>query len=131
MDDRLAGDTVPVCDLPLSSVRLMRDARFSWTILVPRITGAVEIADLAPADRQALMEEVAQVSQALRQVAPCDKLNIGALGNIVAQLHVHVVARRKDDAAWPGPVWGSGPPEPYAPAELDRIVNALGGMLRP
>jgi len=131
LDPRLAADTAPVCDLPLSSVRLMRDARFPWAILVPHIPGAVEIADLATADRRTLMEEVAQVSQALRRVAPCDKLNVGALGNIVAQLHVHVVARRRDDAAWPGPVWGSGGAVPYAEGELDRIIDALRAILRP
>ena len=95
LDPRLYADTALVCDLPLAAVRLMRDARFPWVILVPRITGAIEIVDLAVADRQALMEEVAQASQALRQSAPCDKLNVGALGNIVPQLHVHVVARRR------------------------------------
>ncbi|WP_119421482.1 HIT family protein [Desertibaculum subflavum] len=131
LDPRLAADTVPVCELTLSTVRLMRDSRFLWAILVPRIAGAVEIADLAAADRQALMEEMAQVSAALRRVAPCDKLNIGALGNIVAQLHVHVVARRKNDAAWPGPVWGSGPAAAYPPGELERTVNALHGILAP
>jgi diadenosine tetraphosphate (Ap4A) HIT family hydrolase len=129
IDGRLCADTVPVCDLPLSAVRLMRDARFTWAVLVPRIAGAVEIADLAAAERQVLMEEVAQVSQALRRVVRCDKLNIGALGNVVAQLHVHVVARRKGDAAWPGPVWGSGPAQPYAAGDQDRIVNALRAIL--
>lgn len=131
LDPRLDADTAPVCDLPLSALRLMRDGRFVWTILVPRIAGAVEIVDLAAADRAALMEEVARVSAALRRVAPCDKLNVGALGNVVAQLHVHVVARRKGDAAWPGPVWGSGPAEPYALGEQDRIVNALHAILAP
>ena len=131
LDPRLAADTAPVCDLALSTLRLMRDARFPWAILVPRIAGAVEIADLSPADRATLMEEVAQVSHALRRVAPCDKLNVGALGNLVPQLHVHVVARRKGDAAWPGPVWGSGGAEPYGPGELDRIVGDLRAALQP
>jgi diadenosine tetraphosphate (Ap4A) HIT family hydrolase len=131
LDPRLAADTAPVGDLALSTLRLMRDARFPWAILVPRIAGAVEIADLSPADRATLMEEVAQVSHALRRVAPCDKLNVGALGNLVPQLHVHVVARRKGDAAWPGPVWGSGGAEPYGPGELDRIVGDLRAALQP
>lgn len=129
LDPRLAADTAPVCDLALSTLRLMRDARFPWAILVPRIAGAVEIADLSPADRATLMEEVAQVSHALRRVAPCDKLNVGALGNLVPQLHVHVVARRNGDAAWPGPVWGSGAAVPYEAGELDRIVTDLRAAL--
>ena len=129
LDPRLEADTAPVCDLPLSAVRLMRDARFAWAVLVPRLAGAVEIVDLAAADRGRLIDEIARVSGALRQVVACDKLNVGALGNIVAQLHVHVIARRQGDAAWPGPVWGSGPAQPYAPAEFDRIINALRGKL--
>jgi diadenosine tetraphosphate (Ap4A) HIT family hydrolase len=129
LDDRLAADTVAVADLPLSTMRLMRDARFPWAVLVPRVAGAVEIVDLAPVQRAALMEEVAQVSQALRALGQCDKLNIGALGNIVPQLHVHVIARRRGDAAWPGPVWGSGAAVPYGPGEIERIVNALRASL--
>jgi diadenosine tetraphosphate (Ap4A) HIT family hydrolase len=129
LDDRLVADTVAVADLPLSTVRLMRDARFLWAVLVPRVAGAVEIMDLAPVQRAALMEEVAQVSRALRALGQCDKLNIGALGNIVPQLHVHVIARRRGDAAWPGPAWGSGVAVPYAPGEIERSVNALRANL--
>ena len=124
LDARLDADTAPVCDLPLCALRLMRDARFAWIVLVPRIAGAVEIVDLGPSDRQVLMEEMAQASQALRQSVPCDKLNVGALGNIVQQLHVHVVARRQGDAAWPGPVWGSGAAQPRG----DRHGHAAVGL---
>ncbi|QDE39089.1 HIT domain-containing protein [Luteibacter pinisoli] len=127
LDARLAGDTLVVGDLPLCRVLLMRDSRFAWLVLVPRQTGLAEVADLAEADRAALWREVDQAGAALRAVAPCDKLNIGALGNIVRQLHVHVVARVEGDAAWPGPVWGSGKAEPHANPEplVEQLRQAL------
>ncbi|HRQ65371.1 MAG TPA: HIT family protein, partial [Xanthomonadaceae bacterium] len=111
---RLDADTIALAELPLCSVRLMNDARFPWLILVPRRAGVCEIAELDPWDRQALMEEVARASVALRQVVATDRINVAALGNVVPQLHVHVVARLHGDAAWPGPVWGSGAAQPYA-----------------
>lgn len=130
LDARLASDTLPVATFALCELRLMNDARFAWLVLVPRQAGLVEIADLDDARQQILWHEVNRASAALRQVAPCDKLNLGALGNIVRQLHVHVVARTEGDAAWPGPVWGSGAAEPYAPptraARVDALRNALG-----
>ena len=123
LDARLAADSVPVIDLPLCSVRLMNDARFAWLLLVPRRAGMSELHDLDEADQEQLWREIRSTTQALRAVAPCDKLNIGALGNIVRQLHVHVVARMVGDAAWPGPVWGSGMAQPYdAPGREQRIV---------
>jgi diadenosine tetraphosphate (Ap4A) HIT family hydrolase len=125
LDPRLAGDTRFVADLPLSRVLLMDDARFPWLLLVPRRTGLAEIADLDDAAQAQLWQEVNRVAASLRGVAPCDKLNIGALGNIVRQLHVHVVARRRGDAAWPGPVWGHGRAEPYAQAAVDAWVLRL------
>jgi diadenosine tetraphosphate (Ap4A) HIT family hydrolase len=108
LDARLAADTVAVASLPLCELRLLDDRRFPWAVLIPRRPGAVEIVDLDAADRAALIEEIARVSAAMREAFACDKLNVGALGNVVAQLHVHVVARRRTDAAWPGPVWGTG-----------------------
>lgn len=125
LDPRLAADTAPVTALPLCEVRLMNDARFAWLILVPRRAGMVEIADLDPADQQQLWREVDQCASALRHAAPCDKLNLGALGNIVRQLHIHLVARTQDDAAWPGPVWGSGAAVPYAADALTARLDAL------
>jgi diadenosine tetraphosphate (Ap4A) HIT family hydrolase len=121
---RLLADTVAVAGLGLSELRLMNDARFPWLILVPRVEGE-EIVDLAAGERAVLMDEIALVSGALRAVTGCDKLNVGALGNIVRQLHVHVVARFQGDAAWPGPVWGSGAAIAYDAAERDRLVRRL------
>jgi diadenosine tetraphosphate (Ap4A) HIT family hydrolase len=129
LDPRLAGDTVVVSDLPLCRVLLMRDSRFAWLVLVPRQAGLSEVADLAEADRATLWREVDLAGAALRAVAPCDKLNIGALGNIVRQLHVHVVARVEGDAAWPGPVWGAGKAEPYA--DIEVVVSQVRGALLP
>lgn len=125
LDARLAADSVPVIELPLCSVRLMNDARFAWMLLVPRRADASEIHDLDRTDQDQLWREIRFASAALRDVAPCDKLNHGALGNIVRQLHVHIVARVAGDAAWPGPVWGSGAAQPYEAASLETRVTAL------
>jgi diadenosine tetraphosphate (Ap4A) HIT family hydrolase len=129
LDPRLAGDTVVVGDLALCRVLMMRDARYAWLVLVPRIPGLVEVADLDDDERALLWREVDLAGEALRAVAPCDKLNIGALGNVVRQLHVHVVARNEGDAAWPGPVWGAGPAQPYTETAATVLVNALRSAL--
>lgn len=110
---QLERDCRPLGDLPLSRLLLMNDANFPWLILVPRRTGAVEILDLDETGRRQLVDEIALVSGALKQVTQCDKLNVAALGNVVPQLHVHVIARRTTDRAWPRPVWGVAPAIPY------------------
>jgi diadenosine tetraphosphate (Ap4A) HIT family hydrolase len=125
LDSRLAADTHFVGDLPLSRVLLMNDARYPWVILVPRREGRAEITDLAPSERAELMEEMAQVAAALREWPGVEKINIGALGNVVRQLHAHVVGRRAGDAAWPGPVWGAGPPVAYEAAQLKTRIARL------
>ena len=122
---RLERDTAPVGDLALSRVLAANDANFPWVLLVPRRTGAVEIIDLDETDRAQLMVEIAQVSAALKRLTGCDKLNVAAIGNLVSQLHVHVVARWSGDAAWPGPVWGAMPATPYASGELEAFVAGL------
>ena len=125
LDPRLQADTQHIAALPLCEVLLMKDARFPWLILVPRIRGCVEIPDLPERERELLWQEINQVAKVLREVTPCDKLNIGALGNIVRQLHVHIVARKEGDAAWPGPVWGSGAARTYATNELSSLAQCL------
>jgi diadenosine tetraphosphate (Ap4A) HIT family hydrolase len=126
----LASTTYHLGDWPLSHVFLVDDRRFPWVMLVPRRAGVSEIIDLSPADRQQLFDEMMRASEALQAVAGPDKLNVGALGNMVRQLHVHVVARFVSDAAWPGPVWGNGVREPYPPHMvgplMDRLKKALG-----
>lgn len=125
LDPRLEGDTLDIGDLALSRVRLMNDARFAWLILVPRRDGLAEIVDLDRDQRAVLMEEIALASQALRALPGLDKINVGALGNIVRQLHIHVVARKIGDAAWPGPVWGSGEALRYEEREARERVEAF------
>ncbi|MET3651094.1 HIT family protein [Dyella japonica] len=125
LDARLRNDTRHVASLELCDVLLMNDARFPWLVLVPRVAGMVEICDLPIEQQTMLWREVSHASQALRSLAPFDKLNLGALGNIVRQLHVHVVGRREGDAAWPGPVWGSGAALPYDEHALALLRERL------
>ena len=123
----LAATSVLVCDLELSQLRLQDDARFPWLVLVPRVPGARELDDLTAQERAVLIEEIAQASKAARALGeasgrPVEKINVGALGNVTPQLHVHVLGRRSDDGLWPGPVWGRGEPAPYAPATAPRVA---------
>ena len=129
LDPRLAADTRLVASLPLCDVQLMNDARYAWLVLVPRREGLVEIADLSDDDQAMLWREANLAARVLRAVAPCDKLNLGVLGNIVRQLHVHVVARCQGDAAWPGPVWGHGQAQPYAEDAMHERLAAMRHML--
>ena len=122
LDPRLEADTAFVGDFPLCRVLLMNDARFPWLILTPRRAGLVEILDLSAEERARLTEEAAVVAAAMRRRPEVEKINLGALGNIVRQLHLHVVGRRAGDAAWPGPVWGSGLATAYAADELPARV---------
>ena|SRR5438067_651447 len=122
---QLARDTAPVGDLALTRVLAMNDANYPWVILVPRRADVVEIIDLDAAERGQLMAEIAQVSAALKALTGCDKLNVAVIGNVVPQLHVHVVARRTSDAAWPKPVWGAAPAKSYSGGELDSFIAAL------
>ncbi len=125
LDPQLERDTALVGDLPLSRVLLMDDANFPWLIAVPRHAGAVELFDLGEAERAQLMSELALLAQFLRDLTGCHKINIAAIGNVVSQLHVHVIARRRDDPLWPRPVWGAQPPRPYAAAERDRLIEVI------
>jgi diadenosine tetraphosphate (Ap4A) HIT family hydrolase len=122
---QLARDTFPVGDLPLSRVLLMNDANFPWAIAVPRRPGAVEIFDLAAADRAQLMTEITSLGALLKELTGCDKINTAAIGNMVPQLHVHVVARSRTDPAWPRPVWGALPPRAYEAAAREHLLAAL------
>lgn len=119
---RLTADTAPVTDWALSRVLLMNDARYAWLVLVPRRHDAVELFDLSEPDRRVLIEEIARAGRILKAVSGAMKINVGALGNLVPQLHVHVVARHFGDPAWPGPVWGHGAAVPYALSERDALI---------
>jgi len=126
---QLAADTVAAGDLALCRVLVMNDANYSWLILVPRKPGLIEIVDLDRADRATLIEEIAQCSAALKKLTRCDKLNVAALGNAVPQLHVHVIARFRNDAAGMRPVWGAAPAKPYETAALATFVAQVRDAL--
>jgi diadenosine tetraphosphate (Ap4A) HIT family hydrolase len=126
---QLHADTGPVCDLALSRVLAMNDANFPWLILVPRRMGVSEIFELG-AEQAVLFSEVSLASRALKDATQCDKLNVAAIGNVVPQLHIHIVARHKNDALWPKPVWGAAPPRAYDPAALERFTTAIREQLR-
>ena len=130
LDARLATDTHLVGELELSRVLLMNDARFPWLILVPRRAGMRDLVDLARAEQHVLLDEIGRCSTALRNMDNPDKLNIATLGNVVAQLHVHVIARNLHDAAWPRPVWGVGEREAYVAGALELRLSSLRAALR-
>ena len=126
---QLEADTVSLVDWPLSRVLLMNDRRFPWLVLVPRATSVSEVVDLSLGDRAVLWREVDAAALKLKTETQAQKINIGALGNIVRQLHVHGVARNEADGAWPGPVWGSGTRVPYEAARLKSLAAHFAAML--
>ena len=128
LDQRLAADTLAIGDLALSSVLLMDNARFPWFILVPRRRGAGELTDLSEEDAATLMSEIRIATRVMLDLAKPDKVNVGALGNIVAQLHVHVVGRFRSDPAWPGPVWGHGTRSPYPVHAAAALVERAAAL---
>jgi diadenosine tetraphosphate (Ap4A) HIT family hydrolase len=127
---QLAKDTVPVGDLALARVLLANDANYPWLILVPRRPGLIELIDLEENEQVQLLAEIAAAARTLKAATGCDKLNIAALGNQVAQLHVHVIARRKSDAAWPKPVWGAAAPATYDPHVRETLIGAIRSGLQ-
>lgn len=126
---QLVKDCVTIGDLPLCRVLLMNDANYPWLVLVPRRPEIIELFELTRLDQQQLLDEITQVSSALAGHFRADKMNIAALGNIVPQLHVHIVARYSDDAAWPKPVWGAVPAQPYAEDALRERVIEIENLL--
>lgn len=125
LDERLNADTFAVTTLDLCTLRLMNDRRWPWLILVPQRPGLTELTDLTPLDRTLLTFETDIAVKALKTVTDCEKINTGALGNIVRQLHLHVVARNSGDAGWPGPVWGFGTREPYRAGEAEALAAQI------
>jgi diadenosine tetraphosphate (Ap4A) HIT family hydrolase len=126
---QLVADTHSVGDLPLSRVLIIKDANYPWIILVPRQAEIREILDLSPDDQSRLIGEITRTGAALKEISGCDKLNVAALGNVVPQLHVHIIARSKSDPAWPHPVWGKLKPRAYDGTTLDRFTALLGDAL--
>lgn len=125
LNARLAADCIKIGRLPLSLLLLLNDARYPWFVLVPQRTGISEIFELSVADQQQLCRESVQLSQHMKQAFHADKMNTGALGNLVSQLHIHHIARFSSDPAWPGPVWGHSEPEAYDKLRIsERIAMA-------
>jgi len=122
---QLARDCLPVDDWPLCRLLLMNDRRFPWLILVPRRAAIGQIHELTAADQQTLMSEIHRASERLLAATGLARVNVAALGNKVAQLHVHVIARHDQDAAWPGPVWGHGQAKAYEPSAAQALIEKL------
>lgn len=129
-DPAFEAGSVVVCHWPLCQVRLQDDARFPWLILIPRRAGLHELEDLTPAERAVLLDEVVRAGESVRALGqaagrPVQKLNVAALGNVTAQLHLHVIGRRHDDDLWPDPVWGRGAAVPYGANGLQAAISRM------
>ncbi|MDY7068351.1 hypothetical protein PsexTeo8_48570 [Pseudomonas extremaustralis] len=129
LDQRLQQDTLVIGDFPLCRLLLSNDSNYPWFILVPRINGISEVFQLDVADQQTLWQETTALAQLLSEGLVADKMNIGALGNVVSQLHVHVIVRKRDDAAWPAPVWGKQPARPYTQEQATAMRARLRELL--
>jgi diadenosine tetraphosphate (Ap4A) HIT family hydrolase len=125
LDGRLARDSDLITVLGLCQLRLLKDSRWPWLMLVPQRAGMQEVFELAPLDQALLTFETNAAAAALKTVTGATKINVGALGNVVRQLHVHVVARFEGDPNWPGPIWGFGSAEPYDHAPRQDFINKL------
>lgn len=130
LDPRLSNDCEWVCDLALCKVLLLKDANYPWLVLVPRVANCIEIIDLNSEQQQQLWRESALVSEVLKQLFTPDKLNVAAIGNVVAQLHVHHIVRYSSDLCWPKPVWGQYPAKAYTPEDLAQRTQQLAQQLQ-
>nr|WP_256346031.1 HIT domain-containing protein [Pseudomonas tolaasii] len=122
-------DTLAIGDFPLCRLLLSNDSNYPWFILVPRKDGISEVFQLDVADQHTLWHETTALAELLNAGLGADKMNIGALGNVVSQLHVHVIVRKRDDAAWPAPVWGKHPAQPYTQEQVAAIRARLRELL--
>lgn len=129
LDPRLQADTWVLGDFPLCQLLLSKDANYPWLILVPRRAATTEIFELTEAEQAQLAVETAQLAEGVKTALKADKINVAALGNVVAQLHVHVIARYTADPAWPAPVWGKVSAVEYRPEQLDALKDTLRAML--
>ena len=129
LHSQLAADTFKVLTLEVSQLLLMNDARYPWLILVPQVSDMRDLHNLPAKQYQAVTQEITQVSEVLESIAQAHKMNVGALGNMVPQLHIHIIARQIDDAAWPAPVWGVGEIQPYSQDAADTLIQQLVSKL--
>lgn len=129
LDSRLRGDTLLIGNYPLCQLLLMNDVSYPWFILVPQREAISELFQLERADQQALWRETTQLAEVLKDAFGADKMNVATLGNVVSQLHMHVIVRRRSDASWPAPVWGKHPAVPYSDAQVEEVRARLRGVL--
>lgn len=125
LDPQLANDSVFLAKLAICQVRLMKDARWPWLLLVPEVEGAEELHALSTEEQQLVSSDVGQCAEALKKITNCRKINIGALGNIVSQLHIHIIARNENDPNWPGPIWGYEKAVPYEIRKQELLMAQL------
>ena len=130
LHSKLAADTFEVLSLEVSQLLLMNDARYPWLILVPQVSGMRDLHNLSTKQCQAVTQEIVQVSEVLESLAQAHKMNVGALGNMVPQLHIHIIARQTNDAAWPAPVWGVGEAQPYSQDAAKTLIQQIASKLR-
>lgn len=130
LDPRLASDTLFAAQFPLCEVRVMNDARYPWLVAVPHVSGAIELFGLTPRDSEQVWREVQALGALVSGLPGVGKVNIGALGNIVRQLHIHILGRHEGDPAWPGPVWGHSPSKPYGPDEAAPLIDRVAGLAK-
>ena len=132
---RLKEDCIAIGRFPLCRLLLMNDSTYPWFILVPERADIREVHELPDADQIRLISESSILSRWLTESFKAEKINVAALGNMVPQLHWHVIVRHTTDPAWPGPVWGKGPPKPYTPEEIagisEKVIGALGKTFAP
>lgn len=129
LDPRLEQDTYALGDFPLCRLLLSKDANYPWFILVPRRADISEVFQLDDNEREQLWKETNFLSETLKHCFAADKMNVAALGNVVSQLHMHVIVRRRDDVAWPAPVWGNKPAIEYSSDQLSEVRQRLGAVL--
>lgn len=129
LDSRLELDSFLVAELKISKLLLMNDCNYLWLILVPKIADAKELIDLDFQTQTQLLEEINLISKTLKENFPCDKLNIATLGNVVSQLHIHLIARQKNDATFPRPVWGNSDPKFYQQEEAQKLIKKIQNLL--
>lgn len=128
LDPRLAADTLFAAQFPLCEVRVMNDARYPWLVAVPRVAGAVELFGLPPQDAEQVWLEIQALGTLVGGLPGVGKVNIGVLGNIVRQLHIHIVGRHEGDPAWPGPVWGHSRAKPYGPDAAAILIDQIADL---
>lgn len=129
LDARLENDTIELGNIEFIKVLMSKDSNYPWLILVPEIADATELFDLDAQQQQLLMQTITKISKDMQVEFSADKINVGALGNVVKQLHIHIVARFETDIAWPGPIWGQHPAKPYTQEQLETQINKMKEML--